>query len=362
MKLRIVIIGSTGKLGIKLLNFCKKKNIDIFCITGFKNKFLLKNQSKKYDINHSFKLSESKDRKNFKNFLIKYKVNIIYFLDYGFNSLVFADIFLKNNSNSKIAIANKEMIIAGGETLINKISKSNNKLIPLDSEHFSLINSGIKSENLKKIYITASGGPFYFKKNTNLNNVKLKDVLAHPKWKMGLNNSIDSSNFINKILEIYELSIIYKINLSKIDFLINKEAYIHSIFISKENIININCFDNDMLITLISPLLADYPNIELKPNNTFLNLNKLKLEKFYDKRFKINKYFKTLKELSSQQQISFMILNNIAQKKYLLGEIKYNFILDFIMMNLKDINAPKNFKTLNQRINFINTINSKYET
>ncbi len=360
MKLKIVIIGSTGKLGIKLLNFCKKNNIDIFCITGFRNKSLLKYQAKKYNINYFYKLSDKQDTKKFKDFLIKNKLNIIYFLDYGFNSLVYADIFLKNNSFSKIAIANKEMIIAGGKTLIKKISNSNNKLIPLDSEHFSIINSGIKNENLKKIYITASGGPFYFKKNINLINVRLKDVLAHPKWKMGLNNSIDSSNFINKILEIYELSIIYNIKLSKIDFLINREAYIHSIIINKENIININCFENDMLITLISPLLDHYPNINFKAKNKFLDFKNLKLEKFYDKRFKISKYLKTLKDLSSYQQISFMILNNIAQKKYLLGEIKYNNILDFIMVNLKDIKAPKNFKTLNQRINFIDTINSKY--
>ena len=83
--------------------------------------------------------------------------------------------------------------------------------------------------NIKKIYITASGGPFYFNKKINLNKVKFKKVLSHPKWKMGKNNLIDSSNFINKILEIYELSYIYNIDLNKIDFLISKEAYIHSI-------------------------------------------------------------------------------------------------------------------------------------
>jgi 1-deoxy-D-xylulose-5-phosphate reductoisomerase len=81
-------------------------------------------------------------------------------------------------------------------------------LIPLDSEHFSLFNSNIKKSIIfEKIYITASGGPFYFKKNINLSKVTFKNVIAHPKWKMGVNNSIDSSNFINKFLEIYELSI-----------------------------------------------------------------------------------------------------------------------------------------------------------
>ena len=92
------------------------------------------------------------------------------------------------------------MIIAGGENLIDKINRSKNTLIPLDSEHFSLINTKINHKELKKIFITASGGPFYFKKKVNLEKVNLTQVLAHPKWKMGFNNSIDSSSFINKIL------------------------------------------------------------------------------------------------------------------------------------------------------------------
>ena len=128
------------------------------------------------------------------------------------------------------------MIIAGGKLLINKINKSGNKLVPLDSEHFSMINSNINNNDIDKVYITASGGPFYFKKNINLNKVNLNKLLNHPKWNMGINNSIDSSNFINKILEIFELSIIFNIDINKIDFLVSKNAYVHSIIIYKDNL------------------------------------------------------------------------------------------------------------------------------
>ena len=71
---------------------------------------------------------------------------------------------------------------------------------------------------------------------------------------MGKNNLIDSSNFVNKILEIYELSYIYNIPLNKIDFLVSKEAYIHSIIHYKDNTLSFNCFLNDMIITLLKPL------------------------------------------------------------------------------------------------------------
>ncbi len=362
MKPKILVLGSTGKLGVKLLNFCKKKNINIFCITCFKNSKLLNIQSKKYNIKNFFKLNDVSQSNKFKLFLEKNKIDIIYFLDYGYKSIIYANIFLKHNKKSIIAIANKEMIIAGGETLIDKILKSNNKFIPLDSEHFSLSNIDLINDNIKKIYITASGGPFYFKKNIDFEKVSLSNVLAHPKWKMGINNSIDSSNFINKILEIYELSIIYKINLSKIDFLISQHAYVHSVVIRKDNVVSLNCFNNDMLIALVNPLVKFYPFINLKIKQLFLDDNILKLEKFNDKRFKINKYLKSLKRLSPHNQIIFMILNNIAQKKYLSREIKYNEILDFIMTNLKKNTKTVLFKSINDRLEFINSIEKKYDS
>ena len=224
------------------------------------------------------------------------------------------------------------MIIAGGENLIDKINRSKNTLIPLDSEHFSLINTKINDNEL-----------------------------AHPKWKMGYNNSIDSSNFINKILEIYELSILFKINLNKIDFLINQEAYIHSIVISKQNIVSINCFDNDMLYTLVNPLLNYFPKLKLETKPTFLKNEMFKIQKFNDKRFKIYKFLNILKGLTPDKQIRFMILNNLAQKKYLSKEIRYNEILNFIMNNLNITSKSVKFKTLYDRLKFIDIISSKYD-
>ena len=134
------------------------------------------------------------------------------------------------------------MIIAGGPTLRKIMNSPKYKFIPLDSEHYSMINHNFNDLNVSKVFITASGGPFYFKKKIDLKNVNLKEVLNHPKWKMGINNTIDSSNFINKFLEIFELSIIFNISLEKIDFLISKEAFVHSIVIYKDNNISINCF------------------------------------------------------------------------------------------------------------------------
>ena len=361
MKKKILIVGSTGKLGTKLLNYLNKNSISVYCITCYKNLSKLSHQKKLYDIKNSFVLSDTNDQIKFFQFLKK-NIQIIYFLDYGSLSLKYLIYFLKHNSNSIIAVANKEMIIAGGSLLQKKIKKTNNVFIPLDSEHFSILNSNLKNQSINKIYITASGGPFYFNKKINLSNVNLSKVLSHPKWKMGYNNLIDSSNLINKVLEIYELSIIYNIPLDKIDFLISKEAFVHSIIHYSDNTLSLNCFNNDMLITLVKPLTYFYKINSFKINQNYLDPHKLKLEIPNDRRFKVLNYKKKLMNLSHSDQIRLMIINNSAHKLYLSNKLKYNNIINYIINEMS--RNKKNFKlnSFSSILDFITRQNNYYKT
>ena len=354
----ILIMGATGKLGTMLLNFCNKESIKISAITCFKDNIKLKKLKNKFKIKNSYTLSLPDDHSNFLNFLIKNKIDIVYFLDVGSSSLLYLNHFLKFQRNSLICIANKEMIIAGGKFINKKIKKNECKLIPLDSEHFSLINNNFNANNIKKIFITASGGPFYFKKKTNLNKVSKAKVLSHPKWKMGSNNLIDSSNFVNKILEIFELSYIYDIPFEKIDFVVSKEAFVHSIILYRDSTISLNCFTNDMLITLTKPL-TNYFDFDLEDNfSKIYQLDNFKLEIFNDKRFAINKYFKKISNFNHNQQILFMILNNLAQKLYLNNKLRYNEILNFVFKQIELFDSYRHIKLKNFKevLKFINDI------
>lgn len=357
---KILVIGSTGKLGTSLINFCSKKKIPIFGLTCFLNKKKLSLLQKKINSKYNYVLSNSNEKKNFIDFLQTKTFDVIYFLDYGSSSLEYLDIILNNNSNSILAIANKEMLIAGGTILRKKISSSNNTLIPLDSEHFSLFRLSPNNNEIKKIYITASGGPFYFKKNINLNKVSFKKVIKHPKWEMGINNSIDSSNFVNKILEIFELSIIYDIDINKIDFLVSKEAFIHSCVIFEDNTISINCFSNNMLIPLIKPLSFLFNSFNLKLNDKNDNLNNLNLHKFNDTRFKIPNKLKNIKKFNHSEQINFMIFNNLAHSSYLKGDISYNAIPDFIFKKMKSCQIKVNLKSFHDILKYIKLLEKKY--
>ena len=361
MKKKIVIIGSTGKLGSKLLEYTSKCKIPIFATTCFTNNKKIIEQKNKYKIKYTYELSKKTDKTKFLK-ILRHKIDIIYFLDYGSYSLNYLNSYLKFNTNSIIAIANKELITAGGPVLQEKIRSKKNIFIPLDSEHFSLMNSNINKKNINKIYITASGGPFYFKKKLNLSKVSLNKVLSHPKWNMGKNNLIDSSNFINKILEKYELSHIYDIPLSKIDILICKEAYIHSLVCYNDNTIAINCFTNDMLITLIKPLSYFFKIKPKKIDNKFLSTKNLQLLVPNDNRFKLFKYYKKLSNYDHYKQILFMIINNSAHNLYLSNKLNYNDIINYIMSEIVKHRKPDKLNSIDSILGFISKINNYYKS
>ena len=353
---KILIIGSTGKLGQKLLNLTNKHKILIDTVTGYSNSKKLIKIKNKYKVHNSFLLSENSQKTNFIKFLQLNKFNIIYFLDFGSESLEYLDIYLKFHSKTYIAIANKELLVAGGHYLTSKLNKSNNYLIPLDSEHFSLTNLILNNSDVHKIFITASGGPFYFKKNLSLGDVSKNEVLSHPKWVMGKNNLIDSSNFINKILELFELSFIYSININKINFVISPEAFIHSFVIYKNGLISINCFKNDMLITLADPLRKYFELPSYIPKLNQFDQKLFYFEEYKDERFELLKKIKTIKKFTHYQLLQFMLLNNLAQDLYLQNKLKYIDIPNYIF---KRIDFKKNKFKMNsiqkilQRIKFI---------
>jgi len=180
---------------------------------------------------------------------------------------------------------------------------------------------------------------------------------------MGYNNSIDSSNFINKILEILELSIIFDIDLAKIDFLVAKEAYVHSLILYKNSTISLNCFDNNMLIPLASPLIEVFDSKKVKINNhKNFDISNFKLELMKDKRFKIMKFVNHIKNFTHLEKIYFLLLNNKAQNMYLNNSIQYNNILPYIIKNMpKDKDLSFNVNSFKNIILKIKKIKKKYE-
>ena len=154
--------------------------------------------------------------------------------------------------------------------------------------------------------------------------------------------------------EIHELSIIYDIDINKtLNF---KRSICLSLVCYNDSSSKINCFNNDMIISLSFPLrrFFDLPSINYTKKK-FLDINNFKLEKFNDKRFKISKYMSFLRNLNHSQLIQFIILNNIAHSKYIKNAINYNYIFNFIINNIDITEKNMNLNTINGILKYYNS-------
>ena len=133
-------------------------------------------------------------------------------------------------SGKRLALANKESLVIAGEIVMARAREKGVEILPVDSEHsaiFQSLKSGKQSE-IKRILLTASGGPFYGKSREELTRVTLSDTLAHPTWKMGRKITVDSATLMNKGFEIIEAAHLFGTPAEKIQVLIHRESILHS--------------------------------------------------------------------------------------------------------------------------------------
>jgi len=300
MKKKIVILGSTGSIGKSTLEVIKKdkKNFEIVLLTANNNYKKLIQQAKQFNAknvlikNHKYYLKVKKSLKKTKVYYgnISLKKIVKKKIDYtmsaivgiaGLQPTVDAIQFTKS-----IAIANKESIICGWDIISKQINKYKTKLLPVDSEHFSImeLTKNLRDDDVKEIIITASGGPFLNIPKKKLNNIKPKQAIKHPNWKMGKKISVDSANLMNKVFEVIEASKIFNFNSSKYKIMIHPQSYVHSIIRFSNGLIKMILYDTDMKIPISNTLygrknnFSNVKKIDAKILNklTFQNVNKKK--------------------------------------------------------------------------------------
>ena len=135
------------------------------------------------------------------------------------------------NCGKNIALANKETLVAAGSLVMEAVAKNNVSLTPVDSEHSAIFQAlqGGKEDEVKRLLITASGGPFRGKKRSELETVTLAQCLNHPNWSMGKKITVDSSTLANKGLEVIEAHWLFNMPYEKIDVVVHPQSIIHSL-------------------------------------------------------------------------------------------------------------------------------------
>ena len=383
MKKKIAILGSTGSIGKILLNILKKnKNIfDISLLTANKDYKTLFTQAKKHNVknliitnNVSYKILKEKCKKtninvyndfNIFNKIFKKKV------DYTMNSIVgFAGLkptleIIK--FTKKIAIANKESIICGWNLIKKKSILNKTKIIPIDSEHFSIwtslnkpdLNDKKINNSIQNLFITASGGPFKNIPVENFKKITVNQATKHPTWKMGQKISIDSATLVNKLFEVIEAQRLFNIDINKIFIKIHPLSYVHSIIRFKNGLIKISAYEPDMSIPIANSLDENH-NYYLKKKINFQILNDLNFTDVDQKKFPIIKILNKHPNHCTLFDTALVSANDELVSLFLNKKISFNDICKklFKILNSKNVKKlkkkePNNYKEISHISDFV---------
>ena len=373
MKMQTVaVLGSTGSIGQSTLEIVKKtkkfKVVLIFANTSyfkiisqikiFKPKIVIINNLKVYQKIKKFKKFKKLIILNIITNIEKYlkKVDITISAIPGIAGLEPTLAFIK--LSKKILIANKESIVCGWNLIKKAIRKHNTDLVPIDSEHFSILELTKQhtNEEIEKIFITASGGPFLKLDKKKSNNIKPKDAIKHPKWKMGKKISVDSATLMNKVLELTEALKLFPFDLEKYEIIVHPQSLVHAIVKFKNG---------------TTYFLYHLPDMKIPIANAMFNKNFL-YEKFFKKELNIKHFsnqnlefipvdknkFSTLRLISViNSSKSGPIIINAANEIFVDEFLKHNITFNDISENLNLVLKDRNYiKTSNMTSNSIKSI------
>ena len=301
--MKIAILGSTGSIGKSTLDVIRKdKNFfEVVFLSANNNYKKLIQQAKEFNVknilikNQIFHERTERSLKNSKTKVYSGDISITNIiskkLDYTMAAIVGVAGLQPTIDAIKIsktvALANKESIICGWEILSKLIKKYKTKILPVDSEHFSImeLTKDISDEEVEEIIITASGGPFLNIPQNKLNYVKPTQAINHPNWKMGKKISIDSANLMNKVFEVIEACRIFKFNKKKYRIMIHPQSYVHSIIRFKNGLIKMILYNTDMKIPISNTLYGRKNHVLNVKKIDARILSKLSFQNVNTKRF-----------------------------------------------------------------------------
>lgn len=248
---KISILGSTGSIGTQTLDIVRINNdVEVVALSAHKNIDLLEKQIREFKPK-VVAIWEEADAKILSDKVKDLDVRVCFGMDglIEVASVCDADIVVTAvvgmigieptiaaiKAKKDIALANKETLVCAGHIIMPLAKEMGINIYPVDSEHSAIFQCLDKNNPIKKILLTASGGPFRGFSKEELENVTLEDALKHPNWSMGKKITIDSATMINKGLEIIEASHLFDVDIDDIEVVIQKESIIHSMVEFKDN-------------------------------------------------------------------------------------------------------------------------------
>lgn len=341
MSKRIAILGSTGSIGTQALDIIKEheSEFQVVALSAHKNTSLLAEQvrefkpeqititdSKSY---HAFldeditNLKVNMEVQGLKDMISSIEVDIVLIAIVGIAALEIAYYII--GSGIDIALANKECIVAGGELLLARAKQTGAKILPVDSEHsavFQCLQGCSRTEEIKSIYLTASGGPFRDYSLDQLQTVTPAQALKHPNWDMGAKVTIDSATLMNKGLEVIEAKWLFDVDIDSVKVAVHPQSIVHSMVEFVDGSIIANMGMPDMRIPILYALT--YPqrystDIQLD----IYEMGRLTFERADVERFPCLRLAYEAIEIGGTMPVALNAGNEVAVQKFLEGSISF---------------------------------------
>jgi 1-deoxy-D-xylulose-5-phosphate reductoisomerase len=338
---KVLILGSTGSIGVNTLNVIRSfpDKFQVIGLTANSNIDLLEKQLNEFNppvvvVNNKTKAQNLRERLKNNEYVLEGNEGLLSAAknaDYDIlvNALVgfagLAPTIEGIKRGKRIALANKETLVVAGE-LVTKLAKRHNaEIIPVDSEHSAIFQCiiGEKIAEIEKLIITASGGPFFNLKKDELKDVTVKEALKHPNWKMGDKITIDSASMMNKGLEVIEARWLFGFSKEKIEVVIHPQSVIHSMVEFIDGSIKAQMSLPDMKLPIQYALA--YPD-RLRSSYVNTKISNLTMLSFYEPDYEKFECIKLAYDVLEQGGTSSCILNasnEIAVKKFLDGKINF---------------------------------------
>ena len=345
---KIAILGSTGSIGTQTLDIVdQNEDLQVVSLTAGSNIKLLEEQARKYhpkmvSIWDEKKAKELADR--LKDTDIKVTTGMDGLIEAA--SLEDADITVTAivgmigiqptiaaiRAGKDIALANKETLVTAGHIIMPLAKEYNVKILPVDSEHSAIFQClhGEKKDQVSKLIITASGGPFRGKRRDELESIQVEDALKHPNWVMGRKITIDSSTLVNKGLEVMEAKWLFGMELDDIQVVVHPQSVIHSMVEFKDGAIIAQLGTPDMKLPIQYALY--YPERKFLAGDRldFAKLKTMTFEAPDMENFRGLALALQASKTGGSMPTVFNAANELAVAKFLDKKIKYLEIIDII--------------------------------
>lgn len=255
-------------------------------------------------------------------------------------------------SGKHLALANKESLVVAGDIVMAEAKRQNLSITPVDSEHsaiFQALRSGAKSE-IKRLILTASGGPFFGKKRTDLLNITVDDTLAHPTWQMGAKITVDSATLMNKGFEVIEAAHLFEVAADRIDVVVHRESIIHSMVEYIDNSVIAQMSVPDMRLCVQYALTAPRRTEAVIPTLDLLKVGKLTFAAPDEETFPLLSLAKKALARGGATPAALNAANEVAVAAFLARKISFLSLSDTVLRVVGDMPHAAAAKSLSEII------------